>query len=228
MSIKTTPEEYTTLQKKAAQWVESATPEQKQKITVALQQAAGMAESFGKAFDSIMQRNRGATAKSLSLHVDMPPKAITLLNAYIEHGEASAALMEHLDELREDKRINASPFVAAFVNRLCEDIGQSYDPFEVLASHYQVEARKGRRKSAIKAVKSRKDRLVLDDVEDFAIQLYKQGPMSGQWKDNPTAARSIESTVNAKAKELGWERKKTQYSYQTIQRWIEKDLAPTE
>ena len=113
MSIKTTPDEYATMQAKMVRWVEDATPEQKQKIADAVQQAASMAESLGKAVDSIMRRNGGALAKKLALRADLPANAMPLLNAYVQYGEAAAAVMESLDAMKHNPEVMASPFIAA-------------------------------------------------------------------------------------------------------------------
>ena len=125
MSIKTTPEEYTALRARMAQLVQDATPEQKQKITDTVQEAANVMESFSRAFDSILRRNRGALAKKLTLRVDIPPNATALLNAYIQHGQAAGAVMDALEGMRQHPDIMASPFIAAFVTRLCDEVGQS-------------------------------------------------------------------------------------------------------
>ena len=222
-------EEYTTIQAKLAQWVEVATPEQKQKIVDAVQGAVNMAESCGKAFTSMMLRNKGAIPKALALRVDMPPNAMPLLNAYIQYGQAAGALMSSLDAMKQNPDIMASPFIAAFVVRFCDEIGQSYDPFEVLASYQKEKEKPKRRATAKKALSSRKDRKATPVLKAFVMKLYHQGPFGGgPWRDLPTAARAIEMKVNARAAELGWSRKKTKYSYQVIQGWIEESLVPTE
>ncbi len=232
--MNTTPEKYTTFQARLAQWVRDATPEQKQKVTElfqevagmaeSFQQVAGMAESFRKAVDSISRR----LTKTLSFSVVMSPSAASSLKAYIQYLQAGAALMDSLDAMKKNPDIMASPVVAAFVARLCDEVGQSYAPFEVLASHQKEREKPRIRAKAVRAVSKRKDRQALPELEAFAVQLYRQGPFGGgEWKNLPTAARAIESKVNRKASDLGWERKKTKYSYQVIQEWIEKGLAPT-
>ncbi|MHB1322335.1 MAG: hypothetical protein ACYCY0_12345 [Acidithiobacillus ferrivorans] len=63
MSMKTTPEEYMTIQKGLAQWVEkNATPEQKQKLEGAARQAVGIAYDVANIAASYMQRHREAIA----------------------------------------------------------------------------------------------------------------------------------------------------------------------
>lgn len=229
MSIKTTPEEYTALRARMAQLVQDATPEQKQKITDTVQEAANVMESFSRAFDSILRRNRGALAKKLTLRVDIPPNATALLNAYIQHGQAAGAVMDALEGMRQHPDIMASPFIAAFVTRLCDEVGQSFDPFDVLASYRNEKEQPKRRAKAVRAVSSRRDRKATPEIKAFVMQLYHQGPFAGgPWRDLPTAARAIESKVNAKAAEMGWPRKKTKFSYQGVQKWITEGLASTE
>ncbi|WP_312274710.1 hypothetical protein [Candidatus Igneacidithiobacillus taiwanensis] len=229
MSIKTTPEEWATMQDRVAQWAENATPEQKQKIVDAAQQALSMAESLGKAFSSAMVRDGGHLAQKLSLRVDLPANAAPMLDACIQYGKAAAAVMESLDALKQHPDIAASPYIAAFVARLCDELGQSFEPFDVLASHQNEKEQPKRRAKALKAVNSRKDRKAAPELKAFVMQLYHQGPFAGgPWKDLPTAARAIESKVNAKASEIGCPRKKTKFSYQSVQRWIEEGLASTE
>jgi len=206
------------MQAKVAQWINESTPEQKQKVTDAFQQTVALAESFGSAVDSITPQIGAALAK-----------AAPLFDAYIQYGQAAAAVMDSLNAMKRNPDIMASPFIAAFVERLCDEVGQSCDPFDVLASRQKEIEQPRKRAKAIKAVSSRKDRSVVPELKEFAVKVYRQGPFGGgEWHNLPTAARYVERKVNARASELGWNRKTTRYSYQVIQRWIEEGLEPTE
>ena len=62
MSTKTTPEEWVEMQKEIAQWVENATPGQKQKLEAAAGQVMGVVVGMVNITASYMYRHREAIA----------------------------------------------------------------------------------------------------------------------------------------------------------------------
>ncbi|XTI72737.1 hypothetical protein ACQAYK_01145 [Acidithiobacillus sp. AC3] len=218
-------EEYAEIQKGAAAWLNDATPEQKKKIADTVQQVAAMAAAAGKALDSILKRHG---KNILAGPVQLPDNTAQLLRAMVAEGEAAAAFMDTLASLQDNPTVAASPFVSSFAKRLHDELAQCYDPRDVLASHYAEREESEKKRQTRDAVNSRKDRKAAKEIQAFALALYRQGPFGGGvWRDTVTAARNIESKVNARAAELGWPRKKTSKSYLVVQRWIEKGLNST-
>ena len=128
------------------------------------------------------------------------------------------ALVEGLRALAINPEIVAGEESGAFMAGLLTQVESRY-PGELLALLPGVRGSVN--------VSNRKSHKASEEVKNFAVKLYLQGPLRGPWKDLPTAARYIEANVNAKAAEMGWQRKKTKFSYQVIQRWIDEHLEAT-
>ncbi|MBU2767828.1 hypothetical protein HAP94_17000 [Acidithiobacillus ferrivorans] len=126
------------------------------------------------------------------------------------HYAAAARLERAVAELLHDPAIQADPDSFAMVKKWEQDsrLVFSQENLARLAG-----SNKGRSNNA-----KRKDRgQPMVELKAFALQLYHQGPFGGgKWKSNSHAAKSIFTTVNAKADEL----KVRNVSEGTIRNWI--------
>ena len=208
------------------QWLQDATPEQREELERIAETAAETAVDCTEKFNRLVDTLRPGLRR-VAQWMESPEGV-----AIIAHFEGIALLVETFNELQDNPVIQGSPLAADFVRNVLDEFDKmqgTANPSDALASSLADKIQAELSNRGKDAVNSRKDRQATPELKEFAIQLYHQGPFSGgQWADLPTAARTIELKVNAKAAELGWKRKKTLFSYQVIQGWIEKGLEPTE